>query len=92
MRKEDKGKRRDFYFGFYPRDERRLNAVRELVEEITGRPASCTRAVVYLLDCHDESLKLDAVVKQEAERLNGLKKGKNGLKKGKNGGHHKENS
>jgi hypothetical protein len=72
-----KGKRTDVWVGLYPKDHDRLRAVRNMLEESTGRPCSPGKVVIYLLDMHDDMRRIDEAVKKEAAKVNRLqKKGK----------------
>jgi hypothetical protein len=61
------GKAQPMAFRLYDADIKRLRLVQDLLEEKTGRPASINRAVIYLLDCHEDMRRVDEAVKAEME-------------------------
>jgi hypothetical protein len=62
-----KGKRKDHWFGLYHVDEQRFWAIRDWLEDKTGRPSSPTKVILYLLDCHDDLRMVDEAVQAKTK-------------------------
>lgn len=71
------GKGTTYTMQLYQVDRKRLQNVQDGIEERTGRPASMSKALIYLLDLCDDIAAMDAAIKKQAN-LNGSERSDNG--------------
>ena len=69
MAKTKANVRTDHFLGLYNKDNARFEAIRDFLEEETGRPVSATRVVLYLMAIKEAADKKGVKVPASMENI-----------------------